>query len=98
MARQRVHNEWFRTVSLNKRKSCPNCDSEVHPPERIWSWGEYSHCRWYTIQYLCKACWPIVQAKLQQHAHGCGCMFQLCSNTDKLPGWMVLCDGEEKVS
>lgn len=85
MTKQRVHNEWFRTVSLRNRKSCPTCKQKLEG-DSIWSWGEYSNARWYTVKHFCKKCYnQEVKPLLIQHEKECGCSFNLCSrNGEKL--------------
>ena len=56
MAKVREHNEYFRTVSLSNRKSCPNCSVKLAMGEQIWSWGNYVRAKWYTVQYFCCNC------------------------------------------
>lgn len=93
MAKVKVHNEYFRTVSLSKRKSCPSCHAKLLPAEQIWSWGNYVSARWYTVQYFCKQCWDECQQRLIAHAQPCGCTFQLIAyHGDKLPAWLTLGD------
>jgi hypothetical protein len=72
---QRVHNEWFRPVSLGGRKSCPNCHTKTAD---LWSWGEYSNARWYTVMHFCRHCFEEeVTPRLLAHAKPCGCTFVL---------------------
>ena len=62
MAKQKIHSEYFRIVSLGKRKSCPHCGQKLPPGESIWSWGEYIHGTWGTVQYFCQQCFsPVVE-------------------------------------
>jgi hypothetical protein len=88
--RQVVHNEYFRAVSLGGRKSCPHCHSRLAPQEQIWSWGEYQRGKWYTVQHLCRACWPPVLERLRQHAFQCRCTFVLVGYHTALPAWLCL--------
>ena len=86
----RNHNEWFRTVLLGNRKSCPNCGEKLNG-ESIWSWGEYLYGKWRTVKYFCKHCFPEqVQKPLQEHAGPCGCQITLCGRGDVLPDWLKL--------
>ena len=90
MAKQRQHNEWFRTVSLGGRKSCPTCGAKLNG-EPIWSWGEYVRAKWRTVKHFCKECAAKeVLQPLAAHADGCGCVVNLTSNCDRLPEWLVL--------
>jgi hypothetical protein len=91
MARNVVHNEYFRAVSLGGRKSCPHCHSRLALGEQIWSWGEYHAVRWYTVQHFCRACWPTVLERLRQHAFHCRCAFALVGyRGEDLPDWLCL--------
>ena len=95
MAKQRVHSEYFRTVSLGKRKSCPHCGQKLLPGEAIWSWGEYIHGTWGTVDHFCKMCFDNpyrgVKQRLQAHSDPCGCTFQLVGyQGEKLPTWLTL--------
>ena len=76
--KERSHNEWFRTVSLNGRKSCPECKVKLEPGESIWSWGEYHNAKWRTVMRFCHACFiNRVQIPLQEHVGTCGCKVEL---------------------
>lgn len=91
MKKQRIHREWFQQVSLGHRKSCPECKAKLEQGESIWSWGEYINAKFRSIQYVCKSCWPDVQAKLQNHASNCGCTFELVTRWGVTqPAWMQL--------
>ena len=95
MPKVREHSEYFRPVSCGKRKSCPNCGEKLLPGENIWSWGEYNHVRWYTVQYFCKSCFDTpykgVKQKLLDHSAPCGCTFNLVGyRREKLPDWLTL--------
>lgn len=86
-----VHNEYFRTVSLGGRKSCPCCKAKLSAGEQIWSWGEYQRATWYTVQHFCKECWLEVENRLQAHAFQCRCTFQLVGyGGERLPVWLSL--------
>jgi hypothetical protein len=85
-----VHNEYFRTVSLGGRKSCPHCHSQLARGEQVWSWGEYQRGKWHTVQHLCRACWPTVQEQLRHHAFQCRCAFVLVGSHTALPDWLCL--------
>jgi hypothetical protein len=70
----RHHNEFFRSIALGNRKSCPTCHVRLdgYP---ILSWGEYQHARWYTVSHFCRACIkPSVLDRLASHAGPCGCI------------------------
>lgn len=89
--RQRSHNEWFRTVSLGGRKSCPGCGEKLESGESIWSWGEYLRAKWRTVKHFCKKCYPEqVQKPLLSHTGGCGCTVNLCGRGERLPTWLTL--------
>ena len=95
MAKQKVHNEYFRTVSLGKRKSCPHCGHKLHPGEQIWSWGNYVSAKWVTVDHFCKLCFDVpyrgVKQRLQAHSEPCGCAFELIGyGGEKLPTWLTL--------
>ena len=95
MPKQRVHSEYFRTVSLGKRKSCPSCGEKLLPSESIWSWGEYFRGTWGTVDYFCKQCFDLpyrgVKQRLQAHSDPCGCIFELRGyRGEKLPQWLTL--------
>jgi hypothetical protein len=91
MAKQRVHNEYFRTVSLGGRKSCPECKEKLPRGEYIWSWGEYVNAKWRTVRRFCVQCWPDIQRDLEVHKSECGCDFQLVGyQGTTLPPWLTL--------
>lgn len=96
MARQRIHNEYFRTVSLGNRRSCPACSEKLAAGESVWSWGEYVHGKWRTVTYFCRTCWSrdpysSPQARLLAHKAPCGCAFQLIAyGGSRLPAWLSL--------
>lgn len=98
MARQRNHNEWFRPVSLNNRKSCPNCKAKLGFGEWVWSWGEYIYAKFNRVQYVCKQCWPEVRDKLNSHTDGCGCKVTLVVMGAPQPNWMTLDDNLQTCS
>ena len=78
MPKQREHNEYFRTVSLNNRKSCPTCHTRLHPGESIWNWGEYVSAKWRTVKYFCSECFiEQVQRPLWHHNDDRGCTINL---------------------
>ena len=94
MAKPRAHNEWFTTVSLGNRKSCPCCKAKLEPGESIWSWGEYLRAKWHTVKHFCKNCYKEeVLAPLMKHTDGCGCTVNICMKSATRPGWLKL---EEK--
>lgn len=91
----RVHNEYFRTVSLGNRKSCPTCGHKLASGESIWSWGEYVRGKWYTVTHFCQVCWAACpytspRARLLAHSTPCGCTFQLVAYSGTLPAWLTL--------
>ena len=92
--KMRIHREWFRTVSLGNRKSCPNCKETLPQGEKIWSWGQYVRAKWQTIQYCCGDCFPTdVIPRLREHAAGCGCTFALevkLGFDEVRPAWLTL--------
>jgi hypothetical protein len=86
-----VHNEYFRSVRLGGRRSCPCCHSKLRSGEQIWSWGEYVRGKWYTVQHFCQQCWGEVENRLQGHAFQCRCSFQLVGyGGEQLPAWLSL--------
>lgn len=86
----RVHNEWFRTVSMGMRKSCPSCHSKLKG-EAIWSWGEYHNGKWRTVKHFCRGCFPIeVAVPLKQHNSECGCNISLVGKSTTLPEWLTI--------
>lgn len=95
MAKIRVkqRKEYFRSVSLGRRKSCPSCHRELDRGESIWSWGEYVHGKWYNITKLCKHCWKerwrdallVAYANYEIHLHG--------YRGEELPEWLTLEEG-----
>lgn len=87
---ERIHREWFRPISLNNRRSCPECLQKLPPEESIWSWGEYRYAKWKTVMHFCRQCFPVIQAHLIIHAGGCGCKFELVGKEVKLPDWLTL--------
>ena len=88
----REHNEYFRTVSLGKRKTCPSCKAKLALGESIWSWGEYVRAKWRTVDYFCKECFnSAVRSRLLNHAKDCGCKVNLVGyGGTKLPPWLTL--------
>lgn len=95
MAKVREHNEYFRTVSLGNRKSCPNCSTKLPYGEQIWSWGNYVRVKWITVQYFCCNCFANgyhnPKQRLIDHAGPCGCTFNLIGyRGEKLPAWLTL--------
>jgi hypothetical protein len=86
-----VHNEYFRSVRLGGRKSCPSCHSKLADGEQVWSWGEYHRGKWSTVQHFCQQCWLEVENRLQAHAFQCRCSFTLVGYGDEhLPAWLSL--------
>lgn len=97
--RQREHNEWFRTVSLGGRKSCPGCGEKLESGESIWSWGEYVRAKWHTVMHFCKKCYATrVQKPLVAHTGGCGCTVNLIGKGEPLPVWLTLSEPAACVS
>lgn len=91
MAKTRSHNEWFRTVSLGGRKTCPCCRERLEPGESIWSWGQYVHGIWRTVKHFCKNCYEKgVREQLIDHADDCGCEINLVGRHGPLPEWLTL--------
>jgi hypothetical protein len=89
----RTHNEWFRTISLGNRKSCPTCGHKLDESESIWSWGEYVHGKWNTIKHFCKYCFvEQVRDSLEIHKDHCGCTIELVGQGVKLPFWLRMPD------
>lgn len=92
MPKQKMHNEWFRSVYLGGRKSCPRCGAKHDPlgTDHLWSWGEYHHARWYTIMHFCKACFATeVIPTLHAHVATCGCTLALQVQGVR-PEWLTL--------
>lgn len=89
--KQVVHNEYFRTVLLGNRKSCPTCKLKLHSGEKIWSWGEYQRGKWYTVEHFCSQCFYEVKARLLYHSNQCRCSYNLQGYSgEKLPVWLTL--------
>jgi len=90
--RNRLHNEWFRTVSLGGRKSCPCCKAKLQEGEHIWSWGEYLHGKWRTVKHFCKECFvEEVREPLLKHQAECGCgIAVVCTGWEMQPEWLTL--------
>lgn len=87
----RNHNEWFRTVGLGGRKSCPCCDTKLEAGEQIWSWGEYVRGKWQTVKHFCKSCFQAeVADKLRDHQAECDCNITLVAKGCRLPEWLTL--------
>lgn len=73
MAKARVHNEYFRQVFLNNRKSCSNCKVKLQG-KALYSWGEYHNVRWRTVLHFCESCYDeSVYQPLVSHTRQCGC-------------------------
>lgn len=90
-AKQRNHNEWFRTVSLGGRKSCPECKEKLAEGEKVWAWGNYVNAKWCNVSYFCRACFQkTVLARLTDHTADCGCTVTLVGRRTKLPDWLTL--------
>lgn len=96
--KQRNHNEWFRSVSLRGRKSCPSCKEKLQPGEKIWSWGEYVHGKWRTVDHFCKSCFQEnVKSRLTGHSVDCGCSITLVGyGGGELPEWLTLLSPEDE--
>ena len=86
----RQHNEYFRSVSLGGRKSCPTCYTPLEAGESVWSWGEYLYGKWRTVKHFCKTCaQQAVVQPLTQHAGPCGCVIGLkMYRGEQRPGWL----------
>lgn len=86
----RKHNEWFKTISLGNRKSCPTCGTKLDPGESIWTWGEYVRAKFRKITHFCKHCYQReVVTRLDTHAEHCGCEFEFQSQSGPLPEWLT---------
>lgn len=91
MKKIRQHNEWFRPVSLNNRKSCPCCKTKLTQGELIWSWGEYRYAKWRTVKHFCRQCFiKEVQTPLLSHGSDCGCQINLIVMSLDTPDWLSL--------
>jgi len=91
MAKTRQHNEYFRTVSLGGRKSCPCCKAKLENNESIWSWGNYVRAKWVTVTHFCNNCFESnVQKPLTSHTDDCGCTVNLVGYSGRLPNWLHL--------
>lgn len=89
MPKLKSHNEWFMPLAKT-RKSCPECDysNADKSSVRLYAWGEYHAARWYKIQEFCEACFPMVIARLANHAQSCGCGVQYCVRSGyRMPEW-----------
>ncbi len=88
----RLHREWFRTVSLNGRKTCPTCHCKLEHGEKLWSWGNYVCGRWNTVLYFCRCCSvEKVLVPLIEHRVDCGCDIALVGyQGEELPRWLSL--------
>lgn len=85
----RVHNEWFRPVTLGNRKSCPTCNAKLPPGESIWSWGEYHVGKWRTVKHFCVNCYlGEVQRPMLMHRIDCGCEFAIKMYHSVQPHWL----------
>jgi len=92
----RQHNEWFRSISLGGRKSCPCCKTKLELGESIWSWGEYHNAKWRTIKHFCSACYATeVRDLLIKHTDGCGCTINLVIKDSIKPAWLTLSNESE---
>lgn len=91
MARSRSHNEWFRTVGMSGRKSCPCCNAKLNG-RSIWSWGNYVKAKWHTVMHFCSECFESnVKRKLLEHTTDCGCTVNLIGyQGTHLPQWLTL--------
>ena len=90
----RIHREWFRSVSLSNRKSCPCCRTKLLHNEQIWSWGEYIRGKWHTIRYCCRFCFnDSVRLPLERHATQCPerCEIVITAYAgETLPSWLCM--------
>jgi hypothetical protein len=86
MSKQRVHNEFFQPVqkmAYGKGSRCP-CSlsrrdrTKLGLDPSLYSWGQYSHNRWYCVDYFCQSCFSSrIVPKLIKHSQPCGCSFKL---------------------
>jgi len=88
--KQRTHNEWFRSVLLGGRKSCPHCKAKLGRGESVWSWGEYHNAKWRTVRHFCKECWGDIASRLNAHTGDCGCSVTLVVKDSIRPNWLTL--------
>ena len=96
MPTRRKHNEWFRTVSLGNRKSCPTCKAKLGQGESIWSWGEYVNAKWRTVTHFCSQCFEKeVKEKLCAHRGSCGCDIELQTRWEIRPDWLTIDEGSK---
>jgi hypothetical protein len=90
----RSHNEWFQAIA---KKTCP-C-GQKHT--QVYSWGEYSRARWFTVDHFCEHCFQSrVIPRLVGHAGTCGCTFNLVARSGHgpLPVWLTMPTQECKVA
>jgi hypothetical protein len=86
----RTHNEWFRSVSLGNRKSCPSCKAKLEAGESIWTWGQYLYGKWHNITHFCKNCvLECVVTPLCNHVADCGCKVEFIGKGEALPRWLT---------
>ncbi len=77
-------------MSRGNRKSCTNCKAKLEPGANLFSWGEYKYAKFRHIKDVCKACWPELAKRLQEHKGDCGCEFELVACGASKPEWMKL--------
>jgi hypothetical protein len=89
-----IHREWFRTIKVGGRKSCPNCKVKLEAGESIWQWGNYVNAKWHNVLPVgfCKACYnESVRQPLIKHAKACGCKIELVGYQGvRLPAWLTI--------
>lgn len=95
MSKTKVHNEWFRPISLGNTKSCPSCKTKLEEQEKIWSWGEYIYGKFNCITHFCKNCFRRrVVSLILGHTDGCGCKIQINTMGNVKPDWLSLPEAE----
>lgn len=101
MAKQRIHNEWFR-ATVEGKCSCGSTKRSRHQAGQdatIWIWGEYHIGKWRRINTVCESCFAReVLPILIRHSDGCGCAFalQAKSGHGPLPAWITLSAGADE--
>lgn len=91
MAKVRIHNEYFQSVT---RKACP-CGSNSRrgaPKNQVFAWGEYHIAKWRTVDYFCEVCFTTrIIPQLVSHAGNCGCTFELKARSGhSIPDWITM--------
>lgn len=96
MARQRIHNEYFRSL---KKTTCDCGEKKT----QVYSWGEYVRVCWRSVAHFCVKCFATrVLNRLITHKGECGCGFELVwKGSGKKPEWLKVeeptCKVEEKI-